>query len=103
MSSPEIEFLNNQVARVFRIEDVTLGDPREWVARYRGYFLNEDTVAAYDQLATAVREYNLIPLFRKGDDDKQIIFLAPPPTLPKLSTRITVNIVLFILTILSVM
>jgi membrane-associated protease RseP (regulator of RpoE activity) len=103
MSSPEIEFLNSQVARVFRIEDVTLGDPREWVARYRGYFLNEDTVAAYDQLAGAVREYNLIPLFRKDDDDKQIIFLAPPPVLPKLSTRTTINVVLFILTILSVM
>ena len=61
MSSPEIEFLNSQVAKVFRIEDVTLGNPQEWVARYRGYCLNEDTVAAYDQLANAVREYNLMP------------------------------------------
>jgi len=103
MSSPEIEFLNSQVSRVFRIEDVTLGNPREWIARYRGYFLNEDTAAAYDQLADAVREYNLIPLFRKGDDDKQIIFLAPPPDIPKPSTRTTVNIVLFILTVLSMM
>jgi len=103
MSSPEIEFLNSQVSKVFRIEDVTLGNPREWIARYRGYFLNEDTAAAYDQLADAVREYNLIPLFRKGDDDKQIIFLAPPPDIPKPSTRTTVNIVLFILTVLSMM
>jgi len=103
MSSPEIEFLNSQVSKVFRIEDVTLGNPREWVARYRGYFLNEDTAAAYDQLADAVREYNLIPLFRKDDDDKQIIFLAPPPALPKISTRVTVNIALLILTILSMM
>ena len=37
------------------------------------------------------------------DDDKQIIFLAPPPDIPKLSTRTTVNVILFILTILSVM
>ena len=65
MSTLEIEVLNSQVARVFRIEDVTLGNPREWVARYRGTFLNEDTAAAYDQLADAVREWNLIPLFRK--------------------------------------
>jgi len=103
MSIPEIEILNHQVSKIFRIEDVTAGDPREWIVRYRGYFLSEDTVAAYDQLAEAVKPYNLIPLFRKGDDGKPVIFLATPPVLPKLSSRITVNIVLFILTILSVM
>ena len=103
MSTPEIEILNSQVSKVFRIEDVTLGDPRQWIARYRGTFLSEDTIAAYDQLADAVRGYDLIPLFRTGDDDKQIILLAPAPKIPKPSARATVNIALFILTILSMM
>lgn len=103
MSSPEIEVLNSQVARIFRIEDVTLGDPREWFARYRGQFLNEDTVAAYDQLADAVRGYDLVPLFRDGDHGKQVIFLAPTPKIPASTTRVTVNIVLFVLTIISMM
>jgi membrane-associated protease RseP (regulator of RpoE activity) len=103
MSTLEIEVLNSHVSRVFRVEDVTLGNPQEWVARYRGYFLTEDTVTAYDQLANAVREYGLVPLFRKGDDEKQVIFLAPAPKIPKTSARITVNVILFILTILSVM
>jgi membrane-associated protease RseP (regulator of RpoE activity) len=103
MSIPEIELLNNQVSKVFRIEDVTAGDPREWIARYRGYFLTEDTVAAYDQLAEALKPYNLVVLFRKGDDAKPVIFIASAPPIPKLSSRITINIVLFILTILSVM
>jgi len=103
MPIPEIELLTNHVSRIFRIEDVTAGDPREWIVRYRGYFLSEDTVAAHDQLAEAVRPYNLIPLFRKGDDDKPVIFIAPALHIPKPSSRITINIVLFILTVLSVM
>lgn len=103
MPIPEIEVLNSQVSRIFRIEDVTLGNPREWIARYRGYFLSEDTVTAYDQLADAVKPYGLIPLFRKGDDDKPIIFLAQTPQIPKSTARAAVNIVLFILTILSMM
>ena len=103
MSIPAVEVLNSQVSKIFRIEDVTLGNPKEWFARYRGYFLTEDTAAAYDQLADAVREYNLTPLFRNEADNKQVILLAPTPLIPKSFSRITVNIALFILTIFSVM
>ena len=103
MPTPEIEVLNSQVARIFSIEDVTLGDPREWFARYRGQFLYEDIIAAYDQLAEAVRAYDLVPLFRDGDDGKQVIFLASAPKIPASTTRVTVNIVLFVLTIISMM
>lgn len=103
MPTPEIEILNSHVSKIFRIEDVTLGNPQEWITRYRGTFLSEDTITAYDQLAEAVRGYDLVPLFRPGDDNKQIILLAPAPKIPKVSSRITINIVLFILTILSAM
>jgi len=103
MSTPEIEILNSHVSKILRIEDVTLGNPQEWIVRYRGTFLNEDTIASYDQLAAAVRAYDLVPLFRPGDDNKPIILLAPAPKVPKVSPRITVNIVLFILTIISAM
>ena len=41
---------------VFRIQDVTLGEPaRGLIARYRGEFVGEDTATAYDQLAEALR------------------------------------------------
>ena len=68
MSNPEIEILNSQVSKIFRIEDMTLGNPKEWIVRYRGTFLSADTIAAYDQLADAVRGYDLVPLFREGDE-----------------------------------
>ena len=103
MTLPDFDLFRQHVSRVFRIEDVTAGNPKEWIARYRGYLLTEDTVAAYDQLADALRPYNITPLFRKEKDDKQIIFLVPTPTPPRSSSRLYVNIILFIVTVFSVM
>ena len=103
MTLPDIDFLNNQVSRIFRVEDVTAGNPKEWIARYRGYLLNEDTVAAYDQLAEALRPYNITPLFRKEKGGKQLIYLVSSPVVPRLTSRIWVNIILFIVTFLSMM
>ena len=103
MTLPEFDLLSQHVSRVFRIEDVTAGNPKEWIARYRGYLLTEDTVAAYDQLADALRPYNITPLFRKEKDDKQVIFLVPSPMPPRSSSRAYVNIILFIATVFSVM
>jgi membrane-associated protease RseP (regulator of RpoE activity) len=103
MSFPEIDLLTSQVSRIFRVEDVTAGNPREWIARYRGYLLDEDTVASYDQLADALRPYNITPLFRKEQDGKQVIFLVPSPPVPKLTSKLYINIILFIVTLFSIM
>jgi len=101
MSFPEIEILTNYVSRIFRIEDVTMGDSKEWIVRYRGRILVEDTAAAYDQLAETVHQYNITPLFRKADDGKHIIFLVPSPVIPPPAAKPYVNLILFILTIFS--
>lgn len=102
MSSPEFEILTSLVSRVFQIEDVTSGDAQKgWIVRYRGHFLSGDTAAAYDRLADSVRAYGLTPLFRK-EGEKHVIFLAP--SIPEAKTRLpTANIILFILTVFSVM
>ncbi len=102
MSFPEPEVLTNLVQRIFRIEDVTTGDPQKgWVVRYRGLLLGDDSAAAYDQLADSVRAYGLTPLFRK-EGDRHLIFLAP--SMPEAKKRFpTTNILLFILTVISVM
>jgi hypothetical protein len=102
MPYPETEILNNFVSRVFRVEDVTLGEPaRGLIARYRGHLLSEDTVAAYDQLAESLKAYDITPLFRM-DKGQQVIYLVPRKPDPK-PTRVSLNIILFILTVLSVM
>ena len=102
MSFPDLEVLNNYVSRVFRVEDVTAGDPRQWIARYRGYLLSEDTTASYDQLAEAVKPYGFTPLFRK-EQGAQVIYLVQTPVIPKPSARIYINIILFILTVFSML
>jgi len=103
MPVPEIELLTGFVSRIFRVEDVTAGEPKEWIVRYRGHLLSEDSVSAYDQLADALRPYNITPLFRKEQGDKQVIFLVPSPAIPKFGSRLYINIILFILTVFSVM
>ena len=104
MPVPEIDILTSHVSRIFRVEDVTAGDPKEWIARYRGYLLNEeDSLAAYDQLAEAVRPYHITPLFRKEQGGKQFIYLIQSPTVPRLSSNLLVNVLLFIITFLSMM
>jgi membrane-associated protease RseP (regulator of RpoE activity) len=102
MSFPEIDLLTSYVSRIFRVEDVTAGNGKDLIARYRGHLVNEDTPAAYDQLADSLRPHNITPLFRK-DGDKQTILLVPGLVLPKKSARVWMNIVLFILTVFSVM
>ncbi len=110
MSLPDVDLFTSQVSRIFRIEDITAGNPKEsmghglgWIARYRGYLLSEDTSAAYDQLSEALHPYNVTPLFRKEQDGKQVIFLVPSLPDPKPSARLYLNLILFLLTILSVM
>ena len=99
---PEIEILNNLVSRIFHIDDFTTGDPQKGVlVRYRGHLITEDSAAAYDQLADSLTQYNITPLFRL-EKGQQIVYLAPSKPAPK-PTRISVNIILFILTVLSVM
>jgi len=102
MQYPETEVLNRLVAKVFQIEDVTLGEPaRGMIARYRGHLLLNDSQAAYDQLARSLEGHEITPLFRV-EKGTQVIYLVPrkPEVRP---ARVSLNIILFVLTVLSVM
>lgn len=102
MSVPETEVLNNMVRRVFRIDDVTSMDPLKGnLVRYRGQLLNEDSVAAFDELTEALSQYSLTPLFRV-EEDRQVIYIAPKQPEPA-PEKISTNIILFVLTVFSVM
>jgi membrane-associated protease RseP (regulator of RpoE activity) len=101
MSLPETEVLTSLVARVFHVDSVTLGDPKQFLVKYSGQLLSEDTVAAYDQLDASIASFNLMPLFRM-EKGGQVIYLvsrlpAPPPT------NYRTPLILFTLTVFSVM
>jgi len=102
MAFPEPEVITGLVSRVFRVEDVTREDPQKGLlVRYRGVFLSEDTAAAYDQLAEALKQHGLLPIFRTIEG-RHVIYIAParPEAKP---ASIRTNIILFIATVFSVM
>jgi membrane-associated protease RseP (regulator of RpoE activity) len=102
MSIPEIEVMNALVARVFRVDDVTSGDSqRGFLARYRGQLLDEDSASAYDRLADSLQQYAITPLFRV-EEGRQVVYLTPARPQAK-QDKISTNIILFVLTIFSVM
>ena len=102
MSFPETEVITTLVSRVFQIEDVTNLDPLRGIyLRYRGQLLDENPAQAYDQLAESLIPYNAIPLFRI-ENGGQVIYIAPKQPDPK-PDKISTNIILFVLTVFSVM
>jgi membrane-associated protease RseP (regulator of RpoE activity) len=101
MTLPESEILTSVVSRVFRIDEVTLGDPKKgYFLRYRGE-LTRDSIEAYDQLAAALLQYDITPLFRV-EDKRQTVLLVHGTIHPK-PGRTWVNVLLFALTVLSVL
>jgi membrane-associated protease RseP (regulator of RpoE activity) len=102
MVATDVDTITPLVARVFRIESVTLGDPKHnYLARYQGHLYNEDTSAAYDQLAEWLRPHEVTPIFRT-DKGQQVVMLLKGIIRPRPS-NIWVNVILFILTLLSVL
>jgi len=103
MTLPDTEVLTTLVSHVFRIDDVTTGDPekKEPLLRYRGHLLSDDSASAYDQLAASVKPHGLTPLFRleKGE---QVIYLTKSPPEQKPANP-WVNMILFVITMFSVM
>ena len=101
MTLPDSEVLTSIVSRIFRVDEVTLGDPKQgYFVRYRGDLLT-DSIQAYDQLAEALRPYDITPLFRI-ENGRSTVLLVRGTIHPK-PGRISVNILLFVLTVLSVM
>ncbi len=90
------------VRRVFHIEDITLGTSRdEFLVRYRGHLLDPDSAAVYDRLAESLRPQAVTPLFR-WDGDRHVILLTPSQAVPTPSNP-RINLILFILTLFSVL
>ena len=102
MSLPETEIVTSLVSRIFQIEDVTSGDTQKgFLVRYRGRLLDGDSASAYDRLADSVKRYSVTPLFRI-EEDRQVIYLVPARPEPN-KDKISTNIILFVLTVFSVM
>ena len=100
-TQPETDVLTPIVSRYLRIEDLTWGDPKkDYIVRYRGQLYNEDSATAYELLAETLKSMDITPLFR-WEGKQHVILLMSGIIRPK-DSKIWVNIVLFIATVLSV-
>lgn len=97
----QTDIYSSLIRRVFQIDDVTFGTPKQgFYIRYRGRLLI-DSEAAYEQLANAFLKYDITPFFRVIDK-KQTILLRKGVIRPKPS-KVWVNILLFTLTVMSML
>ncbi len=101
MVIPEQEILNAIIGRVFRTDDFTYGETgSQFLVRFRGTLVI-DSIDAFDQLTEALKPYQLMPVFRKDEDGRHIIYLNARFPDPKPSNYL-INIGLFLLTVISV-
>lgn len=95
------ELIDAQIKRVFRIDDTTAGSQQQgYLRRYRGHLLI-DSMQAYEDLTASLKPYHLTPLFRK-EKELHIILLVPEAPEPK-PARNWINLLLFLLTVISVL
>ena len=98
----EQTILTEHVRKVFSIRSVTAGGMRQgYRAQYTGKLRTEDSESAYDQLTEAIQPMGFTPLFREGDNEQVILIVDQLPE--GRIGPVWVNLVLFALTLLSVM
>jgi len=96
------EKLSAAVSDLFAVSDVTLGVPRQPdVIRLRGHLLVPSD-RAYAQIAARFRELGYTPSLRRDREQDLDVLLAMPGVLAEKDTsRTWINVVLYVLTILS--
>jgi membrane-associated protease RseP (regulator of RpoE activity) len=95
------ERLHLLIREVFDINEITWGDAKQdYAVRYRGG-LRMDSIAAYTRLAQNLRPLGYTPLFRI-EDGKQTILLKKG-IIEVRPSRVWINLVLFVLTVASVL
>ena len=94
--------LDALIRQFFNFEDITYGSPKQpFVVRYRGMLITNDSLSGFDRIAEVLQPHKLVPLLRY-ENESQVLFLIPEPEAKgKLNPQI--NVVLFLLTLISVL
>lgn len=91
--------LRTVVARFMNIDDMTLGEGKDYAVRFRGR-LHMESTQAYALAAQSFRELGYTPLFRKEGETH--VVLAVSGTINPGPSRVWINYVMFGLTVISV-
>jgi len=94
--------LDALVRQFFKIEDITYGSPKQpFVVRYRGLLITKDSPTGFDRIAEALQPHKLVPLIRNEDGSQVLLLMPEPEARGKLNPRL--NVILFLLTLISVL
>jgi len=94
--------LDALVRQFFKIEDITYGSPKQpFVVRYRGLLITKDSPTGFDRIAEALQPHKLVPLIRNEDGNQVLLLMPEPEAKGKLNPRL--NVILFLLTLISVL
>src|SRR5512137_2037697 len=95
------EHYTQLIQQYLKIDDITAGSAKEqYLLRYRGQ-LNGDSVEAYATLATALKPFNVMPLFRR--EKEQDVVLLVNGTINPTPSNPWINLGLFLATVVSVL
>jgi membrane-associated protease RseP (regulator of RpoE activity) len=90
------------VRRVFSISEVTLGSRSlGFITRYRGELVSSDSAQAYETLSADLHPLGCLPLFREENGVQTILIIPARPAAKP--SRLWINILLFVVTIFSVL
>ncbi len=90
------------IGQHFQIEEVTYGGSKQpYIVRYRGNLKESDSQAAYGRIENALQPQKLVALLRKEEGRLNLYLL--PEMEKKKEPRSSLNLILFILTLLSVL
>lgn len=95
-----VERLRLAAAQFMTIHDTTVGEGRDFAVRFRGQ-LSRPSMEAYDQARATFGGLGFTPLFRK--DGQVHVVLALPGLITPRPSRVAVNLVMFGLTVVSVL
>ncbi|MDK2982034.1 MAG: hypothetical protein PWQ55_2381 [Chloroflexota bacterium] len=94
--------LDALIGPLFNVQETTYGkSEEEFIVRYRGSLKGADSQAEYERLTQALEPHAILPLLRK-DGEAVNLFLVDAPEKKK-QPKSVLNLVLFILTLISVL
>ena len=94
--------LNALIGQFFTIDAITYGDTKQqFLTRYNGFLKHTDSVTGFNQIADALETYDLMPILRQ-DGSRQTLLLLPKIT-KNTKKRPQLNLIMFLLTLLSVL
>ena len=102
LTDHKLSKLDALIGQFFTIENTNYGDAKQpFVARYEGKLKHKDSVEGYGQITAALEAFDLIAIFREDSGTQSLILL--PKIVSKSKNRPRLNLLMFLLTTLSVL